>query len=111
MRYQPRLDQLFLNCLFELERGDAGHVNSIVDQRERYVPGAADADVARKLGNVKYLDMNNVAGSNRNIGEDRLRSVGKLLDPVVRLLRGFFLLLAIRGREAGKSQSEPNEPN
>jgi hypothetical protein len=51
--------------------------------------------------------MNNVAGSNRNIGEDRLRSVGKLLDPVVRLLRGFLLLLAMRDREAGKNQNEP----
>jgi hypothetical protein len=75
-----------------------------VDKREGYISATADANVARKFGNVKYVDMNHIAGSDGNIGDNRLRGVGQLLDPIVRLLRCFFLRLAVSGLEAQKGQ-------
>ena len=107
MRYQAGFNELFLNRLFELERGDAGYMNSIVDEREGYISAAAHANVARKFGNVKYVDMNHIAGADGNIGDNRFRGVGKLLDPVVCLLRCFFLRLAVSGLQAQKGQEGP----
>jgi hypothetical protein len=65
-----------------------------VDKRESYISAAADANVARKFGDIKHIDMNDVASPNRNIRDGRLCDLGKLLNPVVRLLRRLFLSLA-----------------
>jgi hypothetical protein len=65
-----------------------------VDERESYISAAADANVARKFGDIKDINMNDVASPNWNISKRGLCDLGKLLNSVVRLLRCLFLRLA-----------------